>query len=303
MRRINELKKEIIKLNPLQLSFIESSLNNLTIDENELFINYINYCNSVGINCLMLAKAYDLIVKDTFREQIFFKRHNRYRYSTYEEVAASVYNSEEYMTNYMLGLALSTFLWPNHREIHVYFLQILDSLPSDNQNKYLEVGPGHGFYFMQSMKKTDFNHYSGVDISATSVDLTKRIIKSKFFGEFDNFSITESNFLTWPNDNKFDFVVMSEVLEHVERPDLFLAKIHSVLTEDGSAFITTCINAPSIDHIYLYENIEQIIKQLDDSGFTIISKLVVPYSGLSLEESMEKLLPVNIALNIKKLPV
>ena len=295
---ISKLQDEIIKLNPLQASFIQASIEGLTQEENDTFCNYLNYCSKIGISLIFLAQSYDLIVKDTFKEQIYFKRNKKYRFSKYSEVADSVYNSKQYMQKYMYGLAISAFLWPNHRAMHRYFL---DVLPTNITGKYLEIGPGHGFYFVQSMKRTNFSHYTGVDISPISVALTKSILKENATESYDNYEIIQSDFFSWSNENKFDFVVMAEVLEHVEQPQQFLNKIHNILTTGGEAFITTCINAPAIDHIYLYQCVDSLLSQIKESNFSITSQLVVPYDNLTLEQTMALSLPVNIALLIKKI--
>ena len=295
MTLVKKLADEITKLNPMQAKFIQSSLNSLSADEIELFQHYLSYCLKSNIAMDFLAQAYHLIVKDTLTEQIYFKRHKKYRYSSYDEVASSVYMSEEYMSKYMYGLALSAFLWPNHRQLHHFFLQ---RLPKEKTGKYLEVGPGHGFYFMQSMRHCNFEHYQGVDISPTSVQLTNDILASNQFGNFTDYSIRQENFLTWKNDESYDLIVMAEVLEHVENPAEFLNKIKQLLAPNGSAFITTCINAPAIDHIYLYQTVEQLKDQIAQANFVINAELIVPYAELSLEQSLEQRLPVNIALEL-----
>jgi len=290
-----ELIKEIAKVNPLQGQFVEDNIVNLTIEEKQSFASYLHYCQKQDISTAFLASSYDLIVRDTFKEQVYFQRHKQYRYATYAEVAQSVYHSPEYMSKYMYGLALSAYLWPNHREMHNFFLS---QLPKNNDGNYLEVGPGHGFYFMQSMRHSNFKHFTGVDISATSVEMTKSILSSNHFGQFSHFDINQCDFLNWETSKKFDFIVMAEVLEHVENPQLFLKKIKDSLTTTGKAFITTCINAPAIDHIYLYRSIDELIAQVNDENLVVIEQLIVPYLHLSLEETMAKQLPVNIAMSL-----
>ena len=295
MSLIQELIKEIKTLNQLQSSFLDESIQ--TADQNDIdtFNAYLGYCMDKGVSIGFLADSYDLIVKDTFKEQVFFQRHKRYRHSSYSDVANSVYQSEEYMTKYMYGLVLTAFLWPNHRAMHHFFLEEIVQNPT---GQYLEIGPGHGFYFIQSMKNGSFSSYRGVDISPTSVAMTKDIIQSKYFGDFKEYTIECSDFLTSSISGKYDFIVMSEVLEHVEKPELFLDRITTLLNKDGTAFITTCINSPAIDHIYLYESLEMLVEQIEKVGLKISNQLVVPYVNLTLEESMAKLLPVNVAMSL-----
>lgn len=296
MSVINSLIVEIVSLNPLQASFLKNSVDSLNDDDRRSFGTYIEYCLDGGYDLTFLAKSYDLIVKDTFREQVYFKRHKRYRYSSFSQVADSVYFSDEYMEKYMYGLAISAFLWPNHRAMHHFFL---DELPRNISGCYLEIGPGHGFYFMQSMLRAAFSSYTGIDISPTSVAMTKDILESKRFGSFSGYNIIQSDFLAWEPSRRYEYIVMSEVLEHVENPCDFLLKIRDVLSPEGKVFITTCINAPAIDHIYLYENLGQLEDQVKNSGLRVSNELVVPYNSLSLDESMAQKLPVNVAMSLE----
>ncbi len=294
---INSLVVKIGKLNPLQKSFISDSLSTLTLDEIRIFEAYLDYCYSQDISPDFLASSYDLIVKDTFREQVFFQRHGRYRHSSYREVANSVYHNDEYMSKYMFGLALSTFLWPNHMAMHRFFIR---TLPKEMTGSYLEIGPGHGFYFMQAMQYSGFEQFQAVDISATSVAMTTDIIKSGCFGTYENYAIERTDFLAWGAEHNFDCVVMAEVLEHVEKPEAFLKQICKFAKPDAHIFVTTCINAPAIDHIYLYPDVESLRTQIKDSGLNIVEELLVPYVGKTIEQSISAKLPINIAMVLKK---
>ena len=65
-------------------------------------------------------------------------------------------------------------------------------------------------------------------------------------------------------------------------------------------FVTTCINSPAIDHIYLYRTIEEIENQIDNAKLDIREKKVVPYFKKSISESMAQSLPVNVAFVLGK---
>ena len=70
--------------------------------------------------------------------------------------------------------------------------------------------------------------------------------------------------------------------------------------DNAYIFITTCINSAAIDHIYLYRSVEDIQKQIISAGLTINKRLVVPYGNLSIEESENQDLPINIAMVLGK---
>ena len=291
----NALFEAIAAINPMQRRFIDKSWRQLSEEEKSGFVRYVNFCQEMGKSLSEIANAYNVIVKDTLVEQIYFRRHGRYRNSSYIEVANAVYQNPAYMTDYMIGLALSGYLWPNHVAMHRFFQAWLNRAPS---GRYLEVGPGHGYYFMQAACTGRFSHCHGIDISPTSVALTKAIMSSHLYGPFTNYEIAVQDFCTWESDDQFELIVMAEVLEHVENPSAFLRRIGDLLTPGGCAYITTCINSPAIDHIYLYPSLETLEQQVKDSGFVIAERLVVPYGELTLEQSMGQRLPVNVAMVI-----
>ena len=294
---VDDLFHAIVQLNPMQKKFVESSWKNLTCaEQNELQL-YLQYSLSTGLTIAEMAKAYDVIVKDTFKEQMYFKRHSRYRYSRYDEVARDVYQNPGYMNYYMVGLAISGYLWPNHVELHRFYQHWLTE---DHTGHYLEIGPGHGYYFMQAARTGKFTHYQGVDISPSSVELTHNIMSSNIYGPFNNYSVDLADFFTWDQAQHYDFIVMAEVLEHVENPQDFLNRIRDLLTDDGKAYINTCINTPAIDHIFLYPNVESIQQQVKLAGLESIDQTVIPYANLTIEESMAQKLPVNVAMVLKK---
>lgn len=290
---LGELTSAIVATNPMQRAFLDTSIHSMTDEEVQALEAYLNYCISTGQTVDYLGQCYDLIVKDTLREQFFFQKNKRYRYSTYAEVADSVYLNDEYMDKYMHGLAITSFLWPNHREMRRYFLQ---QMPKNTSGRYLEIGPGHGIYLLSAMQRTAYNFFEGVDISPKSIDLTRNVLDSGHFGKFENFDLYCRDFLGEKMAHqRYDAIVMGEVLEHVEDPAAFLGTIHTLAGKDSFIYITTCINAPAIDHIYLFDSVDSLEKLIESSGLSIVDKLVVPYENMSLEESSQKRMPVNVA--------
>jgi 2-polyprenyl-3-methyl-5-hydroxy-6-metoxy-1,4-benzoquinol methylase len=292
--RLDKLVDAVKESNPLQGPFLDASVRDLLPEELAELKGYLDYCVNRGESIDYLAKCYNTIVQDTLREQLHFQRYRRYRHSTYAEVADSVYQNDDYMRRYMFGLALTGFLWPNHREIHRYFI---DRLPRASRGRYLEIGPGHGVYFLAAMRHAAFERFEAVDISPTSAAQTRDLIESGHFGSFSNYEITCRDFLA---DDRirpgFAAVVMGEVLEHVEKPQAFMRRIYELAAPGAFVFVTTAINAPAIDHIYLFKSPAEVRTLCEGSGLRFVDELVVPYAGLSIEESQAQVLPVNIAM-------
>ncbi len=92
------------------------------------------------------------------------------------------------------------------------------------------------------------------------------------------------NVFDFNNGEKYDFITLGEVLEHVEEPAGLLIKLNTLLNDDGVLFFTTPTNAPAIDHIYLFNNVEEIRDIVRSAGFKIASEM----SFLSEDVSAEK---------------
>ncbi len=198
----------------------------------------------------------------------------------------------------MHGLAITAWLWPNHRDMHRYFAR---SIPATANGTYLEVGPGHGVYMMTAMKLSHYDRFEGIDLSPTSVDMTKALLDSRNETGVADYEIYCSDFLKDDlHTDRYDAIVMGEVLEHVEQPLEFLQKIRELAADDAFIFVTTPVNAPAIDHIYLFESFDAIEKLVMQAGLAIRDSRQFPYPGQTVEESTEQCLPINVALVLEK---
>ena len=93
--------------------------------------------------------------------------------------------------------------------------------------------------------------------------------------------------------NEFDAAVISEVLEHLERPDAALRSLYSALKPGGRIFINAPINSPAPDHIYLWRDPEEFTSFFEGQGFEIESKHFLPVTGHSLERALRRKLSVS----------
>ncbi|HEX4198426.1 MAG TPA: class I SAM-dependent methyltransferase [Caulobacteraceae bacterium] len=293
---VGDLAERIAQSNPTTVKMLDTAIAGLSAAERSELDAYLAYLRSAGHGLDFIAESYNTILRDTVREQIFFRRNGRYRHARYDEVAASVYMNDDYMSRYMVGLAVTTYLWPNHLAIHRFFRQTLPDAPAGD---YLEIGPGHGVFFMAAARSGRFAKCLGVDLSPTSVAMTRSLLASGHFGDFQDYEIRQADFLDASLPPRaFQAVVMGEVLEHVERPDLFMARIRELAAPGAFVFVTTAINAPTIDHIFLFDSPEAVRDLVRQAGFEIVAEAVLPYVGMTLDETMAQRLPVNIALRL-----
>lgn len=297
---VHTLLNAVVGMNGTHDKFLVSALGNLTPEELAQLEGYLAFCRSRGLDIDYLARCYLTIVEDTLREQMHFMRHGRYRHATYAEVAADVYHNPEYMNRYMYGLAITAFLWPNHVRIARHFSE---SLPRDRSGEYLEIGPGHGYFLMTAMRLSAFDRFLGVDISATSIAQTRAIAEHFLPDARERLHLAECDFLADQRlePGRYAAVVMGEVLEHVEQPEAFLRRVAALARADAHIYISTCINAPAIDHIYLWRNTDELEDMMRDNGLRVRDALRLPYDGTTMEVSVKRALAVNVAYVLEKM--
>ena len=295
---IAALRDVIASTNEKHRPFLETAFERLSDEERHELAEYNSFCLEDGLDIETLAASYAVIVDDTLREQLYFLRNKEYRHSSFAEVADSVYFDDAYMRHYMHGLALTAFIWPNHLDMHRFFVRCL---PREQGGSYLEIGPGHGANFLAAIRLGSYDTFAGVDISPTSIDLTRRLIARAAPDRIQDVALLQEDFLTWRSDDApFDAIVMGEVLEHVEQPGAFLAQIAALSGPDTYIHVTTCINAPAIDHIYLFRDNDEIEKMIAENGLKVVDRYLGPHVGNTVEKCIKHNLPMNVAYVLEK---
>jgi len=297
--RAADLAARILERNPMHRGFLERAVAQLSPDEAARWARYLDFAQAQGLTPDHLAECYLTVVGDALREQVYFRRHGRYRHSRFAEVAARVYDDPEFMHRYMYGLAITVFLWPNHLAMARFFER---TMPRHRGGAYLEIGPGHGYYLMTAVASGAYDNVRGIDVSAASVAQTRAVLEHFCPEHLDRYHIEQRDFLDATDlpPESADAVVMGEVLEHVEQPDVFLRRIADVARPDAFIFVTTCVNAPAIDHIFLWRSPEEVDALVRACGLEIVESLRLPYEGKTLEACAEERLTVNLAYVLRK---
>ena len=129
---------------------------------------------------------------------------------------------------------------------HPYFTETLNSLGVDLRGKaVLDVGCGSGWFarYCKGIVKT----YSGVDISTTSVELSRKITPD----------IVQADSQDLPHKaGSFDYVFCIDSFEHVPDQELAAREFYRVLNEKGRLFLSV----PN------YSNVAGIVKKLEEAS-------------------------------------
>jgi 2-polyprenyl-3-methyl-5-hydroxy-6-metoxy-1,4-benzoquinol methylase len=223
-------------------------------------------------------ECYLNMLADVNYESVQFLQTGEYSSKSFKEVNARVYANPEVMEYYMHGLLLSQFLWIHHYKILLFFDEIIHSNRT-NINSYLEVGGGHGLYISEAINIINRPiSFVLADISQSSLAISQKMINNSAV----NYILTD--IFEFNSEQKFNFITMGEVLEHVEDPVALLKKLHTLLNNNGKLFITTPTNAPAIDHIFLFRNADEIRDIINQAGFQIEEEKCIYSEDMPLEK-------------------
>ena len=296
-----ELLSLIYKKSPLQKKRIESYLStkksDFFDDFNNFTVFYGEFLRKKNLEFEFLIEGYLEMCSNMMRSQIYFAKTGKYPKEDETEIFHDLYNNKNKMLPLMLGLALSQYLWPSHYEIYSHFKTLINRY-KNKKIQYLEIGPGHGLFLKYAIEVLNNESiYDIVDISETSIDITKEIIDRNIKNHNLNFFIKDIN--EFKPNKKYDIIIAGEVLEHLNQPDLFLKKLSNLLNKNGKLFLTTCVNCPTIDHVLHFKNISEVHSILNKNGLIIENEKILPAENLPYEEIIKQKITINFSCILK----
>ncbi len=245
------------------------------------FTRYKSFIEKKGLTIDYGIDCYLKLCAQMVFERLEFMRSGKYASNSFAEVEKQIYLNPEMFEYHMHGLVFSQFLWPEQFTRFKFFSNHIGK-ELKSGGKYLEIGGGHALYILEAMNQSTENvSFQLVDISPSSMELAKGIME----GLKIDFQL--KNIFDFASEEKFDFITMGEVIEHVEDPLALLIKVRELLTPGGTAYISTPANAPTIDHIYLFNNADEIRKLFIKAGFKIVNETVQYAENVSEEKALK----------------
>lgn len=227
-------------------------------------------------------------------EEIFFHREGRYRLTTFAEAYAEVYSRHDYMAKYVDGLLLSQVLWYNHIGTFEMFLNRVLGGASDDFD-YLEVGPGHGLMVYLAAQSPRSRSLAAWDVSEVSLGETRAALDT--LGVTKPVSLIAVDILeAAAPDREYGLIVMSEVLEHLERPDRALAFLRQAIRHDGRLFVNVPVNSPSPDHIYLFAGPDEVTALVEAAGFRVETVEMFATQGRAVAKALAERISVSVGV-------
>jgi 2-polyprenyl-3-methyl-5-hydroxy-6-metoxy-1,4-benzoquinol methylase len=178
---------------------------------------------------------------------------------------------------------------------------IIGQLPP--KARILEVGCFLGHYC---------NHFASLGHKPTGVDISSSVIEeaTKLYPDLDLRCTDGEELHEVFEENTFDAVVASEVIEHVLYPQDFLKSISKVLKPDGRLLLTTQ-NSNAFHyrlrmlfgqfrwdptHLRLYSK-EELMSEIEKGGFVINDMKGIPINPEGPQQMVRKLAYYSVFLN------
>ena len=221
------------------------------------------------------VEGYVAFVMDTMRRQRAFERELEYPEVSYEEAAQSVYLDESYMlSQYLPGLLLSHYLWPHHYRLLRFFDSAFASeLEVAGADEFVEVAVGTGIYSRRLLQRLPGIRGTGFDISPAVKEFATLHLAG--FGLEPRYCLRLEDVIAGAGEQA-SWIVCVELLEHLEDPIQLLVALRQLLRQGGRAFISTALNAPSPDHIYLYRDQSEVVAHIEQAGFALEQSFCAP---------------------------
>jgi 2-polyprenyl-3-methyl-5-hydroxy-6-metoxy-1,4-benzoquinol methylase len=278
-----EIVSHVVRLWPVHETFLAGGLAGLdagSLRDTEEIAGLVRRLVEPEIDAVV--ESYRWVCRRLLEEELFFRRHGRYRFASVRELEESGFYESEDVHHYHRGLLLSQALWRNHAAIsQLYVRDFLSRCEPDS--RLLEVGPGHGLFLALAARHAT-RALTGWDISPGSLQYTRRNL-AEMGVEGVDLALHDIQDGVLENGG-FDRVVASELLEHVEHPGEVLRSLAGVMNPGAEIFINVPVNSPAPDHIYLWSTPDDFFNFISSNGISVMKTYMFPMSGYSVERAV-----------------
>ncbi len=230
------------------------------------------------------AEDYRWLCDQIREEELHFARTDGYRYSTFAETNAHVYSNDDFMKRYMNGLLFSHVLWFMHASSLHFFAQRL-AARVHRGGKVLEVGSGHGLLLFLALRDPGLAEAVAWDLSPVSLDHTRAAL-NRLGTPNARFAVQDMH-QAEATDERFDLVILSHLLEHLEEPVPALLKVKTLLGKTGKLFVNLPLNAPMPDHLQLLASPAEAEAMIVAGGFRVIEMASHTTQGMPLSKALK----------------
>jgi SAM-dependent methyltransferase len=217
-----------------------------------------------------LIEGYCALVLDINRGQAEYEKSGHFLHSSYQEVHDATYASPAFMESYHWGVYTTMFVWRHHLALCAFYRDaFVEQLAGPaGTGSIVDLGCGSGLWHCLALRQLPGWSAVGVDISATSLDHTRRMTRQVMAGH--EIGYVQADATTWQPAEEFDAGISSFLLEHLEDPASLLANLCRCLKPGGLAYVSCGLTAAQIDHIYEFKRESEVVAMAESAGFRVI---------------------------------
>jgi len=227
--------------------------------------------------------AFARVSFDFMRLQARFMLTGKYAATGNPEYLHELYQDDAKMEGYYLdGLLLTYVLWPNHAKFFSLFLNsFVPKFSNQLGINFGEIGVGHGLMASTIIEEHNSIRYTALDISGSSLKFTRQSFELLNSGDNLICKKIDATKSELPAEllEHFDAFICCEVLEHVRNPEKMLENIKRMMKPGATLLVTTVCNMEAEDHIYLFNNVDEVQQMISKAGFKIVSQVSVGLEG------------------------
>lgn len=233
--------------------------------------------------------------RSVIQAEIQFRETQQYNHGLddFELVNEAVYKDGQVMEGYYLvGLLLSYFTWIHHYWM-LQFFQGKFLARDGSVGSIMEIGVGHGLFSLLASRRWGQASITMTDVSEHSLAFARRLLTSD--GRTEGVTYLHFDVMKATPLPRVDRLICSEVLEHIPDPLALLRQILDALQPGGLAFVTAAINAPQIDHIYLFSSRQDVEAMVAEAGLALIDAVPVVHPNHAGKENPPTVLAMILA--------
>jgi hypothetical protein len=236
---------KLIEQNEINNNILEILINH--------FVNYIEYFNLSDQEICKIHLEFLTEYRTHLKE---FEKSNTYPFQSNIKIFKE-------RINYDISLLCSSFLtYQRYKIVETLF----NNINIHEHQNVLSVGIGPAIEIAALQNKTKNIYAYDTSIS--------EFVKNTF----SDFQFFEKEF-TYESNKLYDYILLIEILEHLENPFQLLYFSMQSLKPDGRIHFTTAVNVPQFDHLYNFDlNDKEIENCLLNNNFEIELKLNIPHN-------------------------
>lgn len=131
---------------------------------------------------------------------------------------------------------------------------------------------------------------SGIELEFVQPHVTQCTAYDLEISEFTKLKYPDVRFresLFVGQEKNFSTIFLIELIEHLNHPYQLIAQLFSALAPNGKLILTTAKNIPQFDHVYNFQSDELFEQRVQEIGFQIVQKIIIPHKYLFLKIDAE----------------